>query len=166
MKFVRKIFFTRGLYNSPGTFAGLCCDLPDSFYEVLLINFGFLAFNIFGIFTVKIMKFGRKIFFDIGLYNHPGISAWLFRRLSWRFLRKIGCTSSIFIINGFLAHFARKYKNDGLNFYIPSMGGCQLYESLRRKPGCGLLSGFNFSLIIISRFLFGSLFEVANVFWL
>ena len=35
IKFIRKIFFTRGLYNSLGTFSGPSRDLTDSFYVLL-----------------------------------------------------------------------------------------------------------------------------------
>ena len=34
VKYGRKIFFTRGLYTSPGTLVGLSQDLPYSFHEI------------------------------------------------------------------------------------------------------------------------------------
>ena len=43
MKFGRKLFFTRGLYNSPGTFVGHSRDLAKHFYDILCIFFEFLV---------------------------------------------------------------------------------------------------------------------------
>ena len=62
MKFGRNIFFTTELYNSPGTFVGPFRDLSDSFYEILVINFGTVVLMLFAIFRAKIMKFGWEIF--------------------------------------------------------------------------------------------------------
>ena len=56
MKLGRKIFFTRGLYNSPGTLVGSFRDLPDSFYKILVIIFRLLVFIIFDIFRAKMKK--------------------------------------------------------------------------------------------------------------
>ena len=39
MKFGRKIFFTRGLYNSPGTFVGPSRELLDSFFRNIFHKF-------------------------------------------------------------------------------------------------------------------------------
>ena len=43
MKFARKIFFTRGPYNDPGTLVGLFWELSDNFYEILIIIFRLLV---------------------------------------------------------------------------------------------------------------------------
>ena len=56
MKCGRKIFFTTGLYHSPGTLAGTSRDLTDSFYEILLFIFRMLVLFILGIFRAKIIK--------------------------------------------------------------------------------------------------------------
>ena len=81
MKFGRKIFFTGGLYNSPGTFVGLIRDLPDSFYEILVIIFRLVVLMFFGIFCAKMMKFGWEMFLTWGIYNLPGTLAGLFQHL-------------------------------------------------------------------------------------
>ena len=41
MKFRRKIFFTKRLYNTSKTFVGLVGDLPDIFYVLLVMHFRF-----------------------------------------------------------------------------------------------------------------------------
>ena len=56
VKFGRKIFFTRGLYNNRGACVRSSRDLPDSFYEISFIIFKLLVFFIFGIFSAKLLK--------------------------------------------------------------------------------------------------------------
>ena len=69
MKFGRKIFFNRGLYNSPRTFVGPSLGLPYSFYEILVIIFGLVVLMFFGIFRAKMMKFGWETFVTGRMYN-------------------------------------------------------------------------------------------------
>ena len=70
MKFCRKMFFTRELYNSPGTLVGPAWDLPDSFYGILVVIYRFLVLIIFDIFRAKMKKYGR-FFFTRGVHSSP-----------------------------------------------------------------------------------------------
>ena len=74
MKFGREIFFTGGLYNSPGTFAGPARDLPDGFYEILFIIFRILLLIIFDIFRAKMKIYGRIFFLLNANTVDPGLS--------------------------------------------------------------------------------------------
>ena len=70
MKFGRKIFFTRDLYNSLGILQRSLRDLPDSFHEILPIIYRLLVLIIFVMFREKIMKY-VWFFFTRDLYNNP-----------------------------------------------------------------------------------------------
>ena len=62
MKFGRKIFLTRGLYNSLGTFVRHSRDLFDFFYEILRLNFRLVMLRFFGIFRAKMINLVGKYF--------------------------------------------------------------------------------------------------------
>ena len=64
MKFGRKIFFARGLYNNPGTLLGPAPDLPDSLYEILIISFQVLVFLISGLFSRENVETALKNIFQ------------------------------------------------------------------------------------------------------
>ena len=87
MKSDWKLFFTGGLYNSPGPLVGPSQDLLDSFHEFFFVFFPFLVLIFFCIFPAKILKCGWELFFIRGMSHCLGTVAGSFWDLPDSFQR-------------------------------------------------------------------------------
>ena len=150
MKFGRKIFFTRGLYNSPRTLVEPSRDLPDSFYKILVIIFWLLVFIIFDIFRAKMKKYSWNFFLPVGSTVFPG-PLWDLSVTSMTVSMKYRSYNTIFgshnrfwpeIMklwwNSVLLHLRSYFRISGATMSFTSLSGGNLVDGL--PPACNLSS--------------------------
>ena len=163
MKFGRKNFFTKRLYNGLGTLAGHSWDLLDNFYKILFINFRVLVV----IFFCNILsKWQRlcEIFFAWGLYNISGTLVGAFPGISWQFPWNIDYIFSNIRTQHLMLRFAEIWWN--LVDCCFSLFLTDTSTDLRVFPAETRLTVYRRCVIsdlnVNFRFLFGLFFAVAN----